>query len=124
MQDGLNDHGKPIKNSEILVLGVAYKPDIDDMRESPALDVIGLLKQKGAKVSYYDPYVPAVCHEDWTLNCVNNLQQSVKKADCVVIITNHKNVDYQMILDDANLIVDTRNALGHLAKHHPKVIKL
>ena len=124
VQDGLNDHGKPIKNSNILVLGVAYKPDIDDMRESPALDVIGLLMNKGAKVDYYDPYVATVRHEDWTLNSVENLQKSVKQADCVVIITNHKNIDYQMILDDANLIVDTRNALGHLAQHHPKVIKL
>jgi UDP-N-acetyl-D-glucosamine dehydrogenase len=124
VQDGLNDHAKPIKNSNILVLGVAYKPDIDDMRESPALDVIGLLMQKGARVEYYDPYVPTVCHDDWTLKCVENLQQQVKAADCVVIITNHKDVDYQMILDDAKLIVDTRNALGHLAKRHPKVIKL
>ncbi|MBI9051223.1 MAG: nucleotide sugar dehydrogenase [Anaerolineaceae bacterium] len=124
IQDGLNDHSKPINGSDILVLGVAYKPDIDDMRESPALDVIGLLKQKGAAVSYYDPYVAEVCHDDWILNSVENFNAVIKKADCVVIITNHTNIDYQMILDDAKLIVDTRNALGYLAKRHPKVIKL
>jgi UDP-N-acetyl-D-glucosamine dehydrogenase len=124
VQDGLNDHGKPIKNSEILVLGVAYKPDIDDMRESPALDVIGLLMQKGAKVSYYDPYVSNICHDDWSLDSVKQLQTAVKTADCVVIVTNHKNIDYKMILDDAKLIIDTRNAIGTIAKRHPKVIKL
>jgi UDP-N-acetyl-D-glucosamine dehydrogenase len=124
IQDGLNDHGKPIKGSRILVLGVAYKPDIDDMRESPALDVIGLLRQKGALVSFYDPYVPVVHHEDWLLNSVQDLKTEVQAVDCVVIITNHSQLDYAMILAEARLIVDTRNALGFLAKQHPKVIKL
>ena len=124
VQDGLNDHGKALKGSRVMVLGVAYKPDIDDMRESPALDVIGLLKNKGAEVLYYDPYVPQINHEDWHMKSVVNFKQEIKAADCVVIITNHANIDYQMILDEAKLIVDTRNAMGKLAKSHPKVIKL
>lgn len=124
VQDGLNDHGKPIKGSRILILGVAYKPDIDDMRESPALDVIGLLKQKGANVSFFDPYVPIVKHDDWQLDSVADLKKEVKAVDCVVVITNHSHLDYQMILDDAKLIIDSRNAFGKMAKNNPKVIKL
>jgi UDP-N-acetyl-D-glucosamine dehydrogenase len=107
-----------------MVLGVAYKADIDDMRESPALDIIGLLRQKGAVVSYYDPFVPLIKQDDWQMQSINDLQDEVKTVDCVVIITNHTGIDYKMILDEAKLIIDTRNALGHLAKHHPKVIKL
>jgi UDP-N-acetyl-D-glucosamine dehydrogenase len=124
IQDGLNDHGKPIKGSRVMILGVAYKPDIDDMRESPALDVIGLLKQKGAIVSFFDPYVPTVSHEDWQLKSVPDLKKEVKAVDCVAVITNHSQLDYQMILDDAKLIIDTRNAFGKMAKNNPKVIKL
>jgi UDP-N-acetyl-D-glucosamine dehydrogenase len=124
VQDGLNDHGKPIKGSQILVVGVAYKPDIDDMRESPALDVIGLLKQKGANVSFFDPFVAVVKHDDWKLDSVADFKKEVKSADCVVVITNHSQLDYKMILDDAKLIIDTRNAFGKMAKNNPKVIKL
>ena len=124
VQDGLNEHAKAIKGSRILILGVAYKPNIDDMRESPALDVIGLLKQKGADVAYYDPYVSQIDHDDLRMRSVVNLQQEVKAADCVVIVTNHASIDYKMVLDEAKLIVDTRNALGAMAKQHPKVIKL
>ena len=68
VQDALNNIKKPVKDSRILILGVAYKPDIDDMRESPALDVIHLLRQKGAAVSYHDPYVPIITHDEWSLN--------------------------------------------------------
>jgi UDP-N-acetyl-D-glucosamine dehydrogenase len=124
VQDGLNDHGKPIKGSQILIVGVAYKPDIDDMRESPALDVIGLLKQKGANVSFFDPFVPVVKHDDWQLDSVADFKKEVKAVDCVVVITNHSQLDYKMILDDAKLIIDTRNAFGKMAKNNPKVIKL
>jgi UDP-N-acetyl-D-glucosamine dehydrogenase len=124
VQDGLNNHGKALKGSRVLIMGVAYKPDIDDMRESPALDVIGLLKQKGAEVIYYDPYVSQINHDDWHLKSIQDLKAEVKAADCVVIVTNHADIDYKMILDEARLIVDTRNAMGSLAKHNPKVIKL
>jgi UDP-N-acetyl-D-glucosamine dehydrogenase len=124
IQDALNDVGKPIKGSSILVLGVAYKPDIDDIRESPALDVIGLLQQKGAQVSYHDPFIPTVRHEGLTMDCVPDLMVVVQAVDCVVIITNHSKYDYEQISNAARLIVDTRNALGFRGGRDPKVIRL
>lgn len=124
IQDALNEQGRPIKGSRILVLGAAYKPDIDDLRESPALDVIGLLKQKGADVSYHDPYIPRLNHDDWAMESVPDLLAAVQEVDCVVIITNHSSYDYESILGAAHLIVDTRNALGALGRDHPKVVRL
>lgn len=124
VQDGLNEHAKPMKGSKVLVLGVAYKPDIDDLRESPAIDVIRLLQAKGALVSYHDPYIPRVQEDEWQIESVTDLMQAVEEADCVVIITNHKVYDYAAILNSAKLIIDTRNALGKLGVKSPKVIKL
>jgi len=124
VQDALNLHRKPLKGSRVLILGAAYKPDIDDLRESPALDVIGLLQQKGAEVSYHDPYISCIWHDDWELNSVPDLWKSVRDADCVVIITNHKSYDYSQILEDASLVVDTRNALGATGRDNPKVVRL
>ena len=124
IQDALNDQGKAVKGSRLLVLGVAYKPDIDDMRESPALDVIHLLQQKGADVRYHDPFVPSFRHEDWSMQSVSDLDAEIKAADAVVIITNHRQYDYAAILRDARLIVDTRNALGKAGKDSPKVFRL
>jgi UDP-N-acetyl-D-glucosamine dehydrogenase len=124
VQDALNEHGLPVKGSQILVLGAAYKPDIDDLRESPALDVIGLLINKGAQVSYHDPYIPQLDHEDWKLNSVPDLMAAVRQADCVVIVTNHSRYDYPAILEAARMIVDTRNALGEGGKQSAKVVRL
>ena len=124
VQDALNDHGKPMKGSNVLVLGVAYKPDIDDLRESPAIDVIRLLQAKGARVSYHDPYIPRVREDDWEIESVKDLMKAVKEADCVVIVTNHKSYNYAAILDQAKLIVDTRNALGKMGKKSSKVVRL
>ena len=93
-----------LKGSKVLVLGVAYKPDIDDVRESPALDVIGLLKKKGAIVEYHDPYIPHIHHEydGWQMDSVKDMMKSVKEADAVVIVTNHKEYDYKAIIESAN----------------------
>jgi UDP-N-acetyl-D-glucosamine dehydrogenase len=124
VQDALNDQSKALKGSRVLVMGVAYKPDIDDLRESPALDVIGLLMRKGATVSYHDPFIPHLKHDNWTLSSVPDLMKAVKSADCVVIVTNHKSYDYPAILEQAQLIVDTRNALGEHGRHNPKVVRL
>ena len=124
VQDALNDHGKALKGSAVLVLGVAYKPDIDDLRESPALDVIGLLEQKGAHVKYHDPFIPHFDHEGLAMTAVSDLMAEVRAADCVVIITNHKAYDYDAILENAKVIVDTRNALGDRGRTHPKVVRL
>jgi UDP-N-acetyl-D-glucosamine dehydrogenase len=124
VQDALNDLAKPLKGSRILVLGASYKPDIDDLRESPALDVIGLLMAKGAVVEYHDPYIPVLKHDSWEKKSVPDLKKTVKDVDCVVIVTNHSQYDYKMILDNAALIVDTRNALGKIGKGNKKVVRL
>jgi UDP-N-acetyl-D-glucosamine dehydrogenase len=124
--DALNDRGKTLKGSKVLVLGAAYKPDIDDVRESPALDVIALLKKKGADVSYHDPYIPHIHHEQegWEMDTTKDLMKSVREADAVVIVTNHKSYDYKAILDSSRFIFDSRNALGKIAMGSPKVVKL
>jgi UDP-N-acetyl-D-glucosamine dehydrogenase len=124
VQDALNEAGKAIKGSQVLVLGVAYKPDIDDLRESPALDVIGLLHQKGARVSYHDPYIARLDEDGLEYKSVPDLMPAVRAADCVVIITNHKVYDYSAILEHARLIVDTRNAMGAVGRDNPKVVRL
>lgn len=120
----LNDVAKPLNGSKILVLGAAYKPDIDDLRESPALDILSLLHGKKAEVTYHDPYVPKFTHDgvDWVSE--PDLDEAVRNADCVLIITNHSVYDYAKILDDARLIMDTRNALGKVGLNHPKVVRL
>jgi UDP-N-acetyl-D-glucosamine dehydrogenase len=125
VMDAMNDHGKAVKGSNCLVLGTAYKPNIDDIRESPALDVIALLKNKGATVSYHDPYIPSLLtHENERMQSVTDLMAAVKAADCVIIITNHKDYDYPAILQAASLIFDSRNALGKMGKNNPKVVRL
>jgi len=123
-QDALNNRRKAINGSKVLVMGAAYKPDIDDLRESPALDVIGLLRQKGAEVSYHDPRITTIKHDDWSMQSVPDLMKAVSEADCVVIVTNHTTYDYKAVLKNAKLIVDTRNALGDPGKDHPNVVRL
>jgi UDP-N-acetyl-D-glucosamine dehydrogenase len=118
IQNALNDHTKPLRNSHVHVHGVAYKRDIDDVRESPALDVIHLLMARGARVTYYDPYVPSVHVDSIELQS----SDSAAEADCVVIITDHKVVDYTALVDNAKLIVDTRNALKGI--QNSKIIHL
>ena len=110
VQNALNEHSKPLKGSHIHILGVAYKRDIDDVRESPALDIIHLLGKRGAKVTYTDPYIPKIRLEDREIGSTD-FGQSVAAADCVVIVTDHKAFDYRRLVKKARLIVDTRNAL-------------
>lgn len=124
IQDALNEFGKPLNNSRILVLGAAYKPDVDDLRESPALDVIGLLIQKGAHVQYHDPFIPQIQHDGWELASVPDLFEATKNVDCVVIITNHSQYDYERLALESRIIVDTRNALGRIESANPNVYKL
>ncbi len=123
-QDALNDHKKALRGSRVLVLGAAYKPDIDDLRESPALDVIHLLQEKGAIVEYNDPYIPEIHYDELDMVSVPDVMAAVKAADCVVIITNHKKYDYPAILASAKLVVDTRNALGTAGRTSDKVVRL
>jgi UDP-N-acetyl-D-glucosamine dehydrogenase len=123
--DGLNARGRTLKGARCLVLGAAYKPDIDDIRESPALDVIGLLQQKGAEVSYHDPYIPVLkTHAEVEMHSVPDLMEAVRLADVVVIVTDHKVYDYPAILEAAQFIFDSRNALKELGRGHPKVERL
>lgn len=110
VQDALNREGKAIKGATIHILGVSYKKNIDDVRESPALDIIHLLHTKGAQLSYSDPYVPGVEHEGIGLQSVEAIAAS-EAADCVVIVTDHEAFDYDALLRHAKLIVDTRNAM-------------
>ena len=124
VQDALNDQAKPLKGSSVLVIGAAYKPDVDDIRESPALDIIGLLRQKGAEVDYHDPYIPKITHDDWFLESVPDFIEVASTADCVVIVTNHTTYDYPQILEKAQLIIDTRNALGDGGRSDSRVVRL
>jgi UDP-N-acetyl-D-glucosamine dehydrogenase len=112
IQNALNDHSKPLKGSHVHLLGVAYKREIDDVRESPALDIIHLLGKHGAKVTYSDPFVPHL-HADGAVPemAAIDVEQGTRDADCVVIVTDHKIFDYPRIVERAKLIVDTRNAL-------------
>jgi UDP-N-acetyl-D-glucosamine dehydrogenase len=109
VQNALNDAGKPVKGSRIHVMGVAYKRDIDDMRESPALDIMMLLERRGGILSYSDPHVPKLKVEG--LNLEATPETAAADADCVVIITDHSAFDYKGLVERAALIVDTRNAL-------------
>jgi len=121
IQNALNDHSKPLKGSHVHILGVAYKRNIDDVRESPALDIILLLERRGARVTYSDPFVPSVRLDHRELTAEDALSMS-SSADCVVVVTDHAAFDYAAIVERAPLIVDTRNAL----KNHPspKVVRL
>jgi UDP-N-acetyl-D-glucosamine dehydrogenase len=109
IQNALNEAGKPLKGSKVLIFGVSYKRDIDDVRESPALDIMLLLKRRGAEVSFVDPHVGEMRLGGETVR--STTADSVGAADCVVIVTDHSAFDYQSLLRDAVLIVDTRNAL-------------
>ena len=121
IQNALNDHSKPLKGSHVHILGVAYKRNIDDVRESPALDIILLLERRGARVTYSDPFVPIVRLDHRELTAQDALAMS-SSADCVVVVTDHAAFDYAAIVERATLIVDTRNAL----KNHTsaKVVRL
>jgi UDP-N-acetyl-D-glucosamine dehydrogenase len=124
--EALNTHRKPVNGSSILVLGVAYKRDIDDIRESPALDVMHVLHQRGARVSYSDPHVPVLRARDWPggrdLQSVPLTREALGSSDCVVVLTDHRTVDYHMVAGAAPLVVDTRNTIG--ASGGPHVFRL
>ena len=107
----LNDAGKAVRGSTVLVLGVAYKRNIDDIRESPALDVIRLLRQRGATVRYHDPYVPKLKEDGLDLASVPLTHATLEDADCVIVVTDHSAVDYGMVARHARAVVDTRHAL-------------
>jgi UDP-N-acetyl-D-glucosamine dehydrogenase len=120
VQNALNDSGKPVKGSKIHVMGVAYKRNIDDMRESPALDVMLLLQRRGGVMSYTDPHVPVLHFEGLDLHSVP--QELAAGADCVVVVTDHSAFDYGELVARSKLIVDTRNALKGIVSD--KIVRL
>jgi UDP-N-acetyl-D-glucosamine dehydrogenase len=133
VSDGLNEDRKAMNGARVLVLGVAYKPDIDDVRESPALSIIDRLRSKGCEVRYHDPFVRQVRFDDAhtqgsddPLDSIELSDEQIRGSDCVVIVTNHSNVNYRRVLDLAPLVVDTRNALnGDLRKEsRARIIRL
>src|SRR5262249_49903922 len=119
VSDGLNDARKAMKGSRILLLGVAYKKDIDDVRESPALSIIDRLRSKGCDVRYHDPFVSHLTFDDAhtensgePLSSVDLTEDEIRASDCIVIVTNHSGIDYANVIEVAPLVVDTRNALN------------
>jgi UDP-N-acetyl-D-glucosamine dehydrogenase len=111
LAEALNGQGKAVRGASVLVLGVAYKRDIDDIRESPALDIIRLLEGQGARVTYSDPHVPRFREDGQEFRSVELTPEVVAEADCVMVVTDHTAVDYRMIKRKAKLVVDTRNAI-------------
>jgi len=122
--DALNDERKAVNGSRVLVLGIAYKKDIDDMRESPALDVIRLLEELGADVVYHDPYVPSFQEDGIRHEGVQLTDAELDRADAVVIVTDHGSVDYQRVVNRAKLVVDTRNATGRATPGRARIVPL
>ncbi|MDZ7771629.1 MAG: nucleotide sugar dehydrogenase [Balneolaceae bacterium] len=123
----LNHHGKPVKGSKILLIGLAYKPDVDDTRESPTFKLMDLFDEHGAEVEYYDPYLPAVPptreHPNWTgKKSVDWNRETIASMDAVVISTNHSEIDYRQLAEWSDCIVDTRNAMKGIAQTHANQI--
>ena len=121
IQNALNEHSKSVKGSRVHIAGVAYKRNIDDMRESPALDIILLLRKRGAIVTYSDPFVPSLKLDGFNLES-EPIGEAAAAADCVAIITDHSAVDYKGLLASSKLIVDTRNAMKGFDS--PKIVRL
>ena len=125
LQDALNDAGKPLRGSKVLVLGVAYKKDIDDLRESPALEILDLLTNKGVIVSYHDPYVPEILADGHTPAgavgvSVPFTDAALEAADAVMVVTDHSSIDYDRVCKNAKLVIDTRNACARHEATHPE----
>ena len=124
--EALNQHKKPLNGSKILILGLAYKKNIDDCRESPSLELIEMLRHRGAKVDYNDPHVPRTpVQREHNLRMVSKklTPQMLRGYDCVLIATDHTAYDYPWIVQHAKLIIDTRNATANCRKHRKKIHK-
>jgi UDP-N-acetyl-D-glucosamine dehydrogenase len=114
--DALNEMDKPLKRAKVLVLGVTYKKDVKDLRESPALEIMDLLVEKGAHLSYHDPFMPFLRIFDFDLKGVPLNSSVLKDADCVIVIADHTDVDYKLVAKHSKLVIDTRNALKDIPK--------
>jgi len=123
----LNDRGKPIRGSKVLVFGVAYKKDVDDVRESPALEIIEILQDRGAELAYTDPYIPRLHkmrkYDFSNMTSAEMTEDLLKHQDAVLIATDHSNVDYQWIVDHSSLVLDTRNATKSVSRNREKIVR-
>jgi UDP-N-acetyl-D-glucosamine dehydrogenase len=122
--EGLNRFSKSIRGSKVLVLGVAYKKNVSDCRESPALDVMRMLIEKGASLSYNDPFVATLRMNGNTLKSVELTSANIESQDCIIILTDHSTYDFRRIIGASKLVVDTRNATKDLQQFKDKIIKL
>lgn len=120
----LNNHKKAMNGSKVLLMGVAYKQDIDDLRESPALKVIEHLEKQGAIIQYNDPHIPEFSLNGIEYKSIEFTEENIRQADIVIITTSHTNYDYQMIVDNAFMVFDTKNATKNVVNHREKIIKL
>ena len=118
LAEGLNDQRKPVKGSKVLVLGLAYKADVSDTRESPSFELLELIDQRGGEVAYADPFIPEtypVRRHDIALSSVELTAENVASFDAIVISTAHSDIDYELLANNAQLIIDTRNAMAEWA---------
>ncbi len=122
--DALNDRGRCLRGASVFVLGVTYKPDVNDVRESPALEIIRMLLERGADVRYGDPFVPQLALESLKLTATAITQETLSTSDCVLIVTNHRAFDYGAIARHSPLVVDVRNALRGLVERRENIVTL
>ena len=124
LAEELNNEGKCLRGANILLLGMAYKPDVDDLRESPSLRLVELLRTQGAQVSYNDPHIPQLHptrHYDYGMCSLELTRETLAEADCVVVVTNHRSYDWDFIAEHARLILDTRNATRDVTHHRDNI---
>lgn len=122
--EALNDRARSLRESRILLIGVAYKRDVSDTRESPALEILGLLRAKGARVSYHDPLVRTLDYQGEKLESKTLDRDLLSEQDCVVIVTDHSQIDYELVVQHSRLVVDTRNATKRVARGRERIVKL
>jgi UDP-N-acetyl-D-glucosamine dehydrogenase len=124
--DALNDRRKPVKGSRVLLMGMAYKKDVDDPRESPGFELLELLLKKGAEVSYNDPHIPTLPamrhHAHPPLNSVDLTPETLAAQDCVLVVTDHSAYDWPWIVEHASLVVDTRYATRNVSGHNERIV--
>ena len=124
ISDALNAYSKPLKGSRVIVLGITYKADVNDLRESPALDILQLLQEKDVDVAFHDPYVTELNYEGLTMKSLELTSEVLEAADCVVVATSHSSYDWNWILEHSKLFIDTKNVTHGVASNRGKVVKI
>jgi UDP-N-acetyl-D-glucosamine dehydrogenase len=124
LSEALNDRGRALRGSSVLVMGVTYKADVNDIRESPALEILEMLERKGAQISYADPFTPQLAFGGLKLTAVDPTPETIAAANCVLILTSHSSFDYAAVAEHAALVVDTRNALKAYRQNRSSIVTL